>query len=210
MEMVRISKGKNKGVKYTVPHSCDTYEHEIKEIIFKEDFHLTVTFRDGTVKDVDGLIFINHKRLKGYFDELRNNIELFQKPWSVGQSGIIWTDMADISAEGLWKWGKTIKKATIKKIAFTKIKLLPCGLTLGMRLRERNRPAEPHFRLYKGNKEVCTIAVFPTPVIDRCKTGYEQKFKEARIYINANKDLFIQIYKAKSAYNRMKLAAKLP
>lgn len=100
------NKPKDTKVKASFSWAWDNFSIEIEEVLFKDDFHLIVTFRDGTVKDVDAQIFMNHERLKGYFDELRDNIELFKHPISVCESGIMWTDMADISAKGLWEWGK--------------------------------------------------------------------------------------------------------
>ena len=84
----------------------------IEEVLFKDDFHLIVTFRDGTVKDVDAKMFMNHERLKGYFDELRDNIELFKHPISVCESGKIWTDKADISAKILAYGCSSVKALT--------------------------------------------------------------------------------------------------
>lgn len=84
-------------------------EPEINKVIFTDNYHLIVTFKDGTVKDVDARIFIDDKRFGATFDEIRDNIQLFTNPFSVAESGIIWTDMADISAKGLWKWGIIIK-----------------------------------------------------------------------------------------------------
>lgn len=84
----------------------DGFTPELEEVIFKDNFHLIATFKDGTIKDIDAKVFMNDKRLESFFGEIRDNIQLFQNPEAVSYSGIIWTDMADISARGLWLWGK--------------------------------------------------------------------------------------------------------
>ena len=206
-------KPKETKVKAGFSWDWDNFSIEIDEVLFKDNFHLIVTFRDGTVKDVDAQMFMNHERLKGYFDELRDNIELFKHPISVCESGIMWTDMADISAKGLWKWGKEIprKTASIKKLAFPRIKKLPCGIDLVNYSDEDVHTNTPHFHLFNGNTRIGTIAVDgPNKKIDKCKRGYKQDFKQVRTYVDNNKDLLTQIYNAKDGNTKQELAKKLP
>ena len=69
--------------------------------------------------------------------------------------------MADISARGLWRWGKGLegKTALLEKIAFPKIKELPCGLTLVNYSDEKIHQNTPYYHLYHGNEAVGVIAV---------------------------------------------------
>ena len=186
---------------------------KIGSVIFEDNYHLIVFFKNGVVKEVDAQTFINDERLKDYFNEIRDNIELFKNPISVSEEGIIWTDMADISARGLWMWGKGLdgKTALLEKIAFPKIKELPCGLTLVNYSDEKIHQNTPHYHLYHGNEAVGVISVNgPDERIDRCENVYCSEFKEVREYVDSNKDLLTQIYEATDGNAKKELAKQLP
>ena len=106
----RKKEGRNIRIKVRSLLKWDGITPELDEVIFTDNFHLIATFKDGTVKDIDAYVFINHKEFYNSFDEVRDNIDLFQNPFTVTQSFIQWTDIADISAKGLWKWGTTLAK----------------------------------------------------------------------------------------------------
>ena len=104
----RKKEGRNIRIKVRSLLKWDGITPELDEVIFTDNFHLIATFKDGIVKDVDAYVFMNHEELHSFFNELRDNIDLFQNPFTVTQSFIQWTDIADISAKGLWKWGTTL------------------------------------------------------------------------------------------------------
>lgn len=189
----------------------DGFSHEIESVVFKDNFHLIVTFKNGTVKDINALDFINNKGFKMLFDKLRDNVELFLKPVMVDQYGITWTDDADIAAEWLWTLGKDIEigKTAIKKVAFAKIKDLPCGITIVLRTQEDNHPNLPHFHLQDGNEIIGVIAVDgPNSDVDRCKKTYKSLFNnEIREYVDTNKNTLTKIYNAKDG-NKIKELSK--
>ena len=205
---------KESSLKIKAPSSWlwDSFSIEIKSVVFNDNFHLIVTFRDGTIKDINALDFINDEEIKNDFDEIRNNIELFKHPISVSNTGIMWTDLADISAATLWNLGKTVKIASIKKVSFAKIKdLKKSKLILVSRSDEKRYENTPHFHLYDKNVEIGEIAVEgPNVEIDKCKKGYKQNFNQARKYIDNNKNLLIQIYNAKDGNEKKKLSDLLP
>lgn len=186
---------------------------KIDSVIFEDNYHLIVSFKGGVVKEVDAQTFINDERLKDYFNEIRDNIKLFKNPISVSEDGIIWTDMADISARGLWMWGTVLEagEPLLEKIAFSKIKELPCGLALVNYSDEKIHQNTPHYHLYHGNEVVGVIAVNgPDEHIDRCEKGYCPEFKEVREYVDSNKDLLTQIYEATDGNAKKELAKQLP
>ena len=51
---------------------------KIDSVIFEDNYHLIVSFKGAVVKEVDAQTFINDERLKAYFNEIRDNIELFK------------------------------------------------------------------------------------------------------------------------------------
>ena len=55
----------------------------IDEVIFKDNFHLIVTFRNGVVKDIDAFSFINHKWKERNCKKLIGNVSLFKNPKSL-------------------------------------------------------------------------------------------------------------------------------
>ena len=122
----------------------------IDEVIFKDNFHLIVTFRNGVVKDIDAFSFINHKWKERDCKKLIGNVDLFKNPWVVGYDCIDWLedDLADIDSDFLWKAGKTIKKPT-KRSVFIKLKELPCGLTLTTNSNEDIFSDIPHFHFFQ-------------------------------------------------------------
>lgn len=190
----------------------DKVSPEIDEIVFKDNFHLIVKFKDGTIKDIDAKVFMNHKQLKSYFDELRNNIELFQNPKIVSDVGIIWTDMADISAKGLWEWGKVIEdtKVATQKIAMPKLKTFSKGVSL-VKLSDEKKHSIPHFHLYKGDSRVGSISInTPDSKIDKCNKEYKDVFKEIQNYVQNNKGLLTQIYRTNDSNKINELTKNLP
>lgn len=195
------------------PFVWDGYSHEIEEILLKEDYHIIVTFKDGTIKDIDAMDFINNKRFGMLFNGIRNNVKLFLNPISVDQFGIVWTDDADIDAEWLWNLGKVMEigETAIKKVAFAKIKDLSWGITIVQRTKEDNHKNTPHFHLSKGNEIVGVIAVdTPNSSIDRIKKENYHEFKETQSYVQENKDILTKIYNAKDGEEMKELAKQLP
>lgn len=190
----------------------DNFSIEIDEVVFKNNFHLIVKFKDGTVKDIDAKEFMNDERLKSYFGELRENVELFQNPKIVSDVGIIWTDMADISARGLWERGKVIEntKVATRKIAMPKLKTFSKGVSL-VRLLDENKHSIPHFHLYKDDNRIGSISIdTPNKKIDKCKKEYKDVFKEIQKYVQNNINLLTQIYKAEDGNKIDELAKQLP
>ena len=194
----------------------DGYTPEIYEVFFKDNFHLLVTFKNGTIKDIDAQVFMNDERLKSYFDELRDNIELFQNPEIVSHVGIIWTDMADISAKGLWEWGTTIgnKKVAIKKIAFPIIKRFPNHVTLENLSDEKVHENTPHFHIFKNREFMGEVIVGDTIKELKDKKHYVDKHfkdvKKMQEYVNNNAKLLTEIYKAQDGDKKKELAKQLP
>jgi hypothetical protein len=208
-----IKNAQTKYIKAKETFVWDGYSHEIEDITLKENFHIIVTFKDGTIKDVNAMDFINNERFGMFFNELRDNIELFLEPIMVDQYGIAWTDDADIASEWLWNLGKDIEigKTAIKKVAFAKIKDLSWGITIIQRTKEDNHKNTPHFRLSKGNEIVGVIAVdTPNSSIDRIKKENYQEFKETQSYVQENKEILTKIYNAKDGEEMKELAKQLP
>lgn len=194
----------------------DGFTPEIYEIFFKDDFHMIVTFKDGTIKDVDAQSFMNDERLKSYFNELKDNIELFQNPEIVSHVGIIWTDMADISARGLWEWGTTIgnKKVAIKKVAFPIIKRFPNNVTLENHSDEKIHENTPHFHMYKNREFMGEVIIGDTIQELEDKKHYVDKYlkdvKKMQEYVNDNAQLLTEIYKSQDGNKKKELAKQLP
>lgn len=210
-----IKKGKTQYRKAQEHSNWDGSTPELEEVIFKDNFHLIVTFKDGTIKDIDAKVFMNDKRLESFFGELRDNIQLFQKPEAVSYSGIIWTDMADISARGLWLWGKEVgnKKVAIKKIAFPKIKIFPDDFVLERHSDEKIHKDTPHFHVLRGNEEIGEV--FVGKAVEEVKIAQEyRKFlknlKNLQKYTNDNAQLLTEIYNAKDGNKIKELAKQLP
>lgn len=208
-----IKNAQTKYIKAKEPFVWDGYSHEIEDITLKENFHIIVTFKDGTIKDVNAMDFINNERFGMLFNEIRDNVKLFLNPISVDQYGIVWTDDADIAAEWLWDLGKEIEigKIAIKKVAFAKIKDLPWGITIVQRVQEDNHKNTPHFHLRKGNEIVGVIAVdTPNNSVDRIKKENYQEFKETQRYVQKNKEILTKIYNAENGNEIKELTTQLP
>ena len=157
--------------------------------------------------------FATYDELKLCFDDVLDDLDLFQNPYTVTPSGIVWNDLADIASEGLWELGKTlVKNASFGKIAFPKIKVLKNGIALAVRSNERNHLYVAHYHLYHNEEEVGEVAVDSKykREVDWNADGYYQRYKESRDYIYANKDLLTEIYFATDGVQRKELAKKLP
>ena len=202
----------NKDVVINAAHHFHNHEpHQIDEVIFKDSFHLIVTFRNGTVKDVDALSFINRKWKIRNFEKLINNVALFKNPWGVWYDCIDWLDddFADIDSDFLWKAGKTLKRAR-KKAAFIKIKDFPCGLTLTTITDESVFPNIPHFHIFEHDSQVGVISVSAKSDLEWLMMEWLKDFNQITKYIRKNKELFTQIYNANTTAEKKKLAKQLP
>ena len=185
----------------------------IDEVIFKDNFHLIVTFRNGVVKDIDAFSFINHKWKERDCKKLIGNVDLFKNPWVVGYDCIDWLEdeLADIDSDFLWKAGKTIKKPT-KRSVFIKLKELPCGLTLTTNSNENIFSDIPHFHFFQKDLQVGAFS------LKRCEKRFwnwsrnplDNKYKQVKQFIRKNKELLTQIYNAKTTAEKKKLAKNLP
>ena len=204
----------NKDVVINAAHHFHNHEpHHIDEVIFKDNFHLIVTFRNGVIKDIDAFSFINHKWKVRNCKKLIGNVSLFKNPWIVGYDSIDWLedDFAEIDSDFLWEKGKTIKKAP-KRSVFIKLKELPCGFTLTTNTNERSLPRTPHFHVFSGDLQVGVISVNYSRIslLNWLRLALEKDYKKITKYIRKNKTLFTQIYNAKTTAEKKKLAKKLP
>jgi len=181
------------------------------EVICKDNFRMIVTFRNGVVKEIDALRFINRKWNVRNFDKLKGNISLFKRKACANYEYVAWDyDFADIDAGFLWKAGKTIKKPT-KRSVFIKLKELPCGLTLTTNSNEDTFPDIPHFHFFQKDLQVGIIS------LKRCekrlgnwsRDPLYDNHKPVKKFIRKNKELLTQIYNAKTTAEKKKLAKKL-
>jgi len=172
---------------------------------------MIVTFRNGVVKEVDALTFINRKWKVLNFDKLKGNATLFKKYADANYECVAWdNEFAEIGSHFLWKKGKTIKKAT-KRSVFIKLKELPCGLTLTTNSNEDTFPDIPHFHFFQKDLQVGIIS------LKRCekrlgnwsRDPLYDNHKPVKKFIRKNKELLTQIYNAKTTAEKKKLAKKL-
>lgn len=209
-------KSKEKYIKIADKYFWDGFSPDIYEVIFKDNYHIIVTFKDGTVKDVNARDFIDDKEFGTTFDEIRDNIELFINPRIVDRTGIVWTDMADMSTDGLWEYGKTIgtKKVAIKKIAFPKIKIFPGSISLENRPKEKCHIFMPHFHVYKHNELIGEVIVGNTiKELEKNKNNnqdYMDILRPLQEYVNENAQILIEIYKTQDGNKKKELAKQLP
>lgn len=192
-------------------HFHDHSPHHIDEVIFKDNFHLIITFRNGAVKDIDAFSFINHKWKVRNFEKLKSNVDLFKNPRGVWYDCIDWLedDFADIDSEFLWKVGKTIKRAR-KKSVFIKLKEFPCGLTLTTSTDESVLPDILHFHIFEHDFQVGVISVATKSNLEWLMMEWLKDFNQIKKYIRKNKELLTQIYYAKTTAEKKKLAKLLP
>ena len=200
----------------TVINVVDSFhDHDprhIDEVVCKDNFRMIVTFRNGVVKEVDALTFINRKWNVLNFDKLKGNAALFKRYADANYECVAWdNEFAEIGSYFLWKKGKTIKKAT-KRSVFIKLKQLPCGLTLTTNSNEEVLPDFPHFHFFEGDLQVGVIS------IKRCdkrlgnwvRMPLHDNYDPVKKYIRKNKELLTQIYYAKTTAEKKKLAKQLP
>lgn len=208
--------GKDTYIKTSDKYVWDGFSPDIYDVILREDYHIITTFKDGTVKDINARDFIDDKEFGATFDEIKDNIELFMNPQIVDRVGIAWTDTADMSAYGLWEYGKTIgtKKVAIKKIAFPKIKIFPDRISLENRSKERCHINTPHFHVYKNNELIGEVIVGES-IKDvennqNNNKNYLEELRSLQEYVNSNAQLLTEIYNVQDGNKKKELAKQLP
>lgn len=211
-----VKKEKETYIKTSGNYYWDGFSPDIYEAIFRDDYHIIVTFKDGTIKDVNARDFIDDKEFGTTFDEIKDNIELFMVPRIVDRTGIAWTDMADISVYGLWEYGKTIgtKKVAIRKIAFPRIKTFSDNISLENRPKEQCHLYTPHFHVYNNNELIGEVIVGDSiKDLEDNKNNNKKYMEELRLlqkYVNDNAQLLTEIYNVKDGNKKKELAKKLP